>query len=892
MQQVFRFLARHALPVPARYGLAVLIIVLVTLLRRALPLQSLPFLLYLPAVSLIALSLGRGPGLLATALSALLAAYMFVPPYGTFQVAPGQAFAIVLYVAIDIGIVVVCDALRATILDYEKTLRALSDINRVLSESRAALANTEAFQRGILASSSDNIQVLDLEGRLIFMSDGGLEAMGVADFASVRHTPWLQFWQAEARPAAGQALASARSGETGRFTGEAKTPAGGPRWWDVQVTPILGPNGLPERLLSVSRDVTEARRAEEVLREARGLNALILASSRDCIVVLDLDGRTQLVSPGGIEAMEITDVDAILGLSWLRVWSGDDEIAARAAVAEARAGGTGRFQGFCPTHKGTSKWWDVVISPLPGLDGKPERLVTFGRDITDRKEVELELSAAKEAAEAANRAKSAFLANMSHELRTPLSAVIGYSEMMEEEVEDLGQTGLLADLGKIKSNARHLLSLINDVLDLSKIEANRMDTFAEVTDVAALCTEVGSTVEGLVGQKNNVLEIDVPDGLGTMHTDAVKLRQCLLNLLGNATKFTENGRIRLEARREGAGPDGHLVFRVVDTGIGMTPEQLSRLFQRFTQADETTTRKFGGTGLGLAITRAFSQLLGGDIAVESTPGEGTCFIIRLPAVMPDQPPQEDEAPSRPKPAEAGQQTLLVIDDNPAQRDLMTRFLERQDFKVRTAASGPGGLEVARQTHPRAILLDVMMPQMDGWSVLTELKADPVLCKIPVVMVSFVSDRGLGAALGAADHVNKPVQWDKLKLVMERFREAEGDVLVVDDDADARDRLRKTLERQGWSVAEAADGQDALMKVKHGPPRAVLLDLTMPVMDGFAFLHALRETPGCADIPVIVFSARDISAADRLKLREADRVVSKTSSLRDLAGELRAMVPPS
>ena len=542
-------------------------------------------------------------------------------------------------------------------------------------------------------------------------------------------------------------------------------------------------------------------------------------------------------------------------------------------------------------HDGEFRYMALSVAPVLREDGTIREWVGSHTDITERKEDEALLSAAKDAAEAANRAKSAFLANMSHELRTPLSAVIGYSEMMEEEVEDMGENGLLADLGKIKSNARHLLSLINDVLDLSKIEANRMDTFAEDVEVTGLVEGVAETVGTLVVQKNNSLVLQVAPDVGAMHTDVVKLRQCLFNLLSNASKFTENGRIMLEARREGEMEAAVLVFRVSDTGIGMTEDQLARLFQRFAQADETTTRKFGGTGLGLALTRAFSRLLGGDIAVESTPGVGTTFTLRLPAAMPEQQVYDDGSAVPGQQEREERQTVLVIDDDAAQRDLMARFLDRQGFNVRTAANGVSGLEIARMVRPRAITLDVMMPQVDGWAVLAALKADPDLAKIPVVMISFHHDNGLSATLGAADHVDKPVHWDKLKKVLERFRDAEGDILVVDDDAGVRARLRTTLERKGWSVAEAFNGEDALAKVMHGPPRAVLLDLNMPVMDGFTFLHALREKPGCADIPVVVFSARDLSAQDRNRLREADRILSKTASLRDVAAELGALAPP-
>ncbi|MCJ2008318.1 ATP-binding protein, partial [Methylobacterium sp. J-092] len=362
---------------------------------------------------------------------------------------------------------------------------------------------------------------------------------------------------------------------------------------------------------------------------------------------------------------------------------------------------------------GEYRLFAVKGQPVRNPDGTIREWVGVHAAITEREAYEAALEEARDAAEEHSRAKSRFLANMSHELRTPLSAVIGYSEMLEEEAEELGQDSLLKDLGKIKSNAQHLLGLINDVLDLSKVEAEKMELYPEDIDVAAFVTDAAGTVEALVAKKGNVLVLDVADDVGRARTDATKLRQCVFNLLSNAAKFTEGGTITLSAAREVDVDGDWLRFTVRDTGIGMNPEQVGRLFERFTQADESTTRNYGGTGLGLALSRAFAQLLGGDITVDSVEGQGTSFTLRVPAVAPEG--TVEAAPAVPENQMTVGDLVLVIDDEANQRELMTRFLERQRFAVRTAGDGRTGLDLAKSLKPRAILLDVMMPEMDGWS---------------------------------------------------------------------------------------------------------------------------------------------------------------------------------
>jgi signal transduction histidine kinase/CheY-like chemotaxis protein len=512
-----------------------------------------------------------------------------------------------------------------------------------------------------------------------------------------------------------------------------------------------------------------------------------------------------------------------------------------------------------------------------------------------------DLAVARDQALEANRAKSAFLANMSHELRTPLNAIIGYSEMLQEEAQDLGETTqeLVPDLEKIHGAGRHLLSLINDILDLSKIEAGKMDLYLEYFDTGPMLQEVLNTIRPLIEKKSNQLVITrQPEELGSMHADLTKMRQILFNLLSNAAKFTEQGTITLAVKREAlVGADGQSVdwmtFSVTDTGIGMTPEQLNQLFQAFVQADASTTRKYGGTGLGLTITKRFCEMMGGEIRVESEVGHGSTFIAHLPVNVPE---QRVEPETVVRPAHATLTTInrvLVIDDDNTVRDLVERYLSKEGFKVTTASNGNDGLRLAKELRPDAITLDVMMPGMDGWAVLSALKADPDLADIPVIMLTIAENQNLGYALGAADYLIKPVDHDRLITVLRRHacEEMPCSILVVEDDPTAREMMQRLLEREGWLVCEASDGRAALEVVGEVKPQLILLDLMMPEMDGFQFVAELRKHEEWRTIPVVVVTAKDLTQEDRMRLSGYVEAVLQKGAYgkEDLLNEVRDLI---
>jgi adenylate cyclase len=518
---------------------------------------------------------------------------------------------------------------------------------------------------------------------------------------------------------------------------------------------------------------------------------------------------------------------------------------------------------------------EIRHNPLP--DGE---MVIIYTDVTERKRYEETLTAARDQAEAMSRTKSSFLANMSHELRTPLNAIIGLTEMMVTNAPRFGTEKAAEPLRRVHRAGKHLLDLINQVLDLSKIEAGKLDLNLETVKIPPLIDEVVGTARGLAEQNKNRLIVECPPDIATLLVDPLRLRQILLNLLSNACKFTKGGEVALRVTPVSIEGRNWVDFAVTDTGIGMTPEQLSKLFEEFVQADQTTARKYGGTGLGLAITRKLCRMMGGDALVASEIDKGSTFTARLPTGSPAPAAISDQPAIATDESLASGDCVLVIDDDQTARELIATHLRDEGFSVVTAAGGREGLKRAEELHPIAITLDVLMPDIDGWTVLAALRGNPKLADIPVVMATITDDQQhKGMTLGAAGYLTKPVDRDRLSALLQPYqvRARRTRVLLVEDDPTQRERVRSWLEPQQWQISEAENGKVALDRLAGEVPDIILLDLMMPEMDGFQLITALQKQPAWRGIPVIVITSLDLTAADRARLNSGvEQILLKDS----------------
>jgi len=662
---------------------------------------------------------------------------------------------------------------------------------------------------------------------------------------------------------------------------------------------------LGSALYLLVRFTRQRRESERAIAQQLAYTRAISTSLGEGVYVVDRQGRLNFMNP----AAERT-------LGW-----GEAELAGRNmhdAIHHHHADGSAYPAPTCPIlavtqtgqpyandddvffrRDGSSFSVSYISAPI-NVAGEVYGAVLVFHDTTARKRSESELRSAKDLAESASRMKSLFLANMSHELRTPLNAIIGYSEMLMEE-PDSPVEQRDADLKKIQQAGKHLLSLINDILDLSKIEAGKMSVYVQPFTVSALVSDVTGTIRPLVAQNRNRLVVDCPDDVGTMHSDISKIRQVLFNLLTNALKFTSDGTVTLQARRSNEHEQDWISFTVSDTGVGMSGQQIDRLFEAFSQAESSTSSKYGGTGLGLAISRQFCRMLGGDISVSSEPGKGSIFTVRLPADAPaahaePQPPApQPEHPATAPSQRTGAGRVLIIDDDPSVRDLLARMLSGEGYEVKSIEGGHDALQLAREWKPTAITLDVLMPQMDGWAVLREIKADPQLADVPVIVLSIVGDqnRALGIALGASELITKPVDRSRLVRLLEHYRHDSDPltILLVEDDEPTRQMLRRILEGENWRITEAGNGKEALAGLSQQPPAVILLDLMMPEMDGFEFIAEVRQHEQWRNIPVVVVTARELSEQDRLQLNgSVQKILAKgPHGQQELLEEVKEMV---
>jgi signal transduction histidine kinase/CheY-like chemotaxis protein len=622
----------------------------------------------------------------------------------------------------------------------------------------------------------------------------------------------------------------------------------------------------------------------EIMPVARDV---IVDGLQDGIVVMDAQGRIVDINPAASILLNITDRNRVGQL-------GVDLIPQLKLLQERPV-----IEFEFPAGSGQPPWLEYRLSSLPGRNGRMLGTILTVRNITERKQMELafsretqrllhEAQEARAAAEQANKAKSAFLANMSHELRTPLNAIIGFTRIVRRKAEGLIPEKQIENLEKVLASAEQLLSLINTVLDIAKIEAGRMDVLPasfRIAPVIDLCINITQPLL----RAHVILEKQVDENLTTIYSDQDKLRQIILNILSNASKFTHHGKILLVASKDGE----NLRLSVSDTGIGISEEALPRIFKEFQQADNTTTRQYGGTGLGLTISRNLARLLGGDLTVESKEGKGSTFTLVIPIQYGKLPVPTLDVSTRPRSKQetvpelkveqqpetgTSKKRILVIDDDPDAVYLLQENLNSQEFDVFGARKGLDGLRMACEQKPQAILLDILMHETDGWQILHDLKEDPLTTDIPVILLTILDKKALGFRLGASAYLLKPLDpiavRDALYRVTGASLNEQSQVLVVDDDPNVAEMLRQFLPEKDFMLSSAEDGISGLHAVEANRPDIILLDIMMPRLDGFGFIEAVRSDPKTSDLPIIVISAKELTDEEAQRLKDTVALVMK------------------
>ena len=761
--------------------------------------------------------------------------------------------------------------------------------------SEAAQKISEILYHSLVESLPLQILRKDLTGRILFANQRFCDGVGkrLADIVGKSDQdlfpPALAARHREAEAQViGQSLPVESVEEHPGTTGQK-------RFVRVITAPVCDGAGKVTGLLGIFSDITDKHQAEEALEHERFLLRTLMDNLPDRIYFKDRESRFLRNSRAHLERFGLTEARQAIGKTDFDFFS---EEHARTAYADEQAlMQTGRTV----TKEERETWPDGSVSwalstKLPLRDEAGRIIGTFGisHDITARKNAEEALRVAKEAAEESSRTKSQFLASMSHELRTPLNSVIGFSNILLKNKNHSLTAGELTFLDRIAANGKHLLSLINEILDLSKIEARKIELQIAPVALDELIRETVAQQEGLVRDKPVQLLAELPATVAPFATDASKLRQIIINLIGNALKFTERGSVTVRVVTD---PDDHHPLRidVTDTGIGIPQDKLALIFEAFQQAEAGTARKYGGTGLGLTISQALCRLMGYHITVSSEVGRGSTFSIQLaptpevatgiPVVM--LPVQPTVRPVKTESALPGRR-VLVIDDEPDSRILLAHMIAECGCQVLSASSGAQGLQMAREYRPDLITLDLMMPSMDGWQVVRAFKADLELSHIPVVIVSVVAAENRGHIFGAVDVLQKPVARQELLDVLQRILpRAQPRVLVVDDDPDVHQMIAAQLQGEVAEIRFAFNGRDALALLEQFTPDLVLLDLMMPVMNGMGFFNALRHDPRFQQLPVVVITAKELTAAETGQLKmEALRVLNKAEVF---AGELKRVL---
>ena len=813
-------------------------------------------------------------------------------------------------------------------------LRTVRDTNLAMAREVKDRTEAEHRLRDFLDNANDLIQITDAGGNLVYVNQAWQSAFGFKS-GEVEGRNVFDVLDPIDRAGLEEVFASLQDGRSlERYISEFSTRDGDPVICSISATASRD-EGEVVAIRSIIRDVTETMMAERDLAASQAnLNALV-ENTGDAI--WSVDSQHCLITFNSAFALE---VEARTGFE-PRVGDAPEDLYSGLQAEWYREAYGMVFRGKRMSKVRTDEMddelrhFELFFSPIQDQEGSSGAVV-FSKDITRRRRAEEDVVMAKEEAEAANRAKSQFLANMSHELRTPLNSVIGFANiLLKNKKGNMGKSEL-GFLERIQVNGKHLLVLINEILDLAKIESGRMELELRTISLATLVREAISLVDGQIRQKQGAVEvrIETPDVVDDFDADSAKLKQVIVNLMGNALKFTETGEIVLRVTVQ-EGTTVPVSIQVQDSGIGIPPERLSAIFEAFQQAEGSTARKFWGTGLGLTISRSMCLLMGYDLTVDSEMGKGTTFTIDLtglpegveqptfeaspegaPEPADEAPPEEEvsapadgatatveedppvteteEEEPEELPAETQHFKVLVIDDELDSRVLMHHYLGEFGCEVLEAASGAEGLQIAKEEKPDLITLDLQMPEMDGWEVLQRLKADPDVKGIPVVVASIVANEGRGRLLGAVDLLNKPIDRTHLLRVLWRnlVNRAEHRVLVVDDDEEIHQLIKARLSPEGLEVVCVSSGQEALAEVQRETPGAILLDLAMPGMHGLTFLDRLRENPYHVGLPVIVITGKHLSDAEMELLSDkVSGVVLKGEGFTDrLRGFLTALFP--